>query len=97
MLLARAVAMAIKKDSSLAALQVEMDGSLSGVEDVRRGLNGSHVAHQGGAIVLAELLELLMLLIGEALTLTLVREAWPDAKMEPSADLIANGSTEETP
>ncbi len=83
MLLARAVALAIRKDPSLTPLHVGMDGSLSGVDEVRRGLNGSHVAHHGGAIVLAELLGLLVSFIGESLTLTLVREAWPDASMDP--------------
>jgi hypothetical protein len=106
MLLARAVALAIKKDPSLTPLRVETDGSLTGVEEVRRGLNGSHPAHRGGEIVLAELLGLLVCFIGESLTLTLVRQAWPGASTdlvaEPIADPIATeevatGSTRETP
>jgi hypothetical protein len=93
MLLARAVALAMKKDSSLTPLHVGIDGSLTGVDEVRRGLNGSHVAHHGGAIVLAELLGLLVSFIGESLTLTLVREAWPDASIDPNA----TDSTKEIP
>jgi hypothetical protein len=85
MLLARAVALAMKKDPSLSPLHVGVDGSLTGVDEVRRGLNGSHVEHHGGAIVLTELLGLLVSFIGESLTLTLVREAWPDASMDPTA------------
>lgn len=92
-LLARSVALALKKDPSLLPLHVEMDGSLTGVNEVRRGLNGSHVAHQGGAIVLAELLGLLVSFIGESLTLTLVREAWPNVSTDPTAA----DSTKETP
>lgn len=84
-LLGRAIALAIKEDQSLAPLHVGMDGSLIGVEEVRRGLNGSHVEHHGGLIVLAELLGLLVSFIGESLTLTLVREAWPDASFDPTA------------
>lgn len=34
--------------------------------------------------MLAELLGLLVSFIGESLTLTLVREAWPDASMDPT-------------
>jgi hypothetical protein len=93
MLLARAVALAIKKDPSLTPLHVGMDGALTGVDEVRRGLNGSHVEHHGGAIVLAELLGLLVSFIGESLTLTLVREAWPSASMDPTA----TDSTKESP
>ena len=93
MLLARAVALAINKDPSLKPLRVEINGSLTGVDEVRRGLNGSHVAHHGGSIVLAELLGLLVSFIGESLTLTLVREAWPDASMDPPA----TDSTKEIP
>jgi hypothetical protein len=106
MLLARAVALAIKKDPSLTPLRVETDGSLTGVEEVRRGLNGFHLAHRGGEIVLAELLGLLVCFVGESLTLTLVRQAWPGASTdlvaEPTADPIATeevatDSTRETP
>jgi hypothetical protein len=93
MLLARALALAIKKDPSLIPLHLGIDGCLTGVDEVRRGLNGSHVEHHGGAIVLAELLGLLVSFIGESLTLTLVREAWPTASMDPTA----TDSTKESP
>jgi hypothetical protein len=98
MLLARALALAVKRDPALKPLRVEMNGSLTGVEDVRRELNGSNIARpraphsggahsgrarSGGAIVLAELLGLLVSFVGESLTLTLVREAWPNASMNP--------------
>jgi hypothetical protein len=84
MLISRAIALATQKDPSLQPLAVGSDGSLTGVDEVKRGLNGSHVAHHGGAIVLAELLGLLVSFIGESLTLTLVREAWPSASMDPT-------------
>ena len=87
MLLSRAVALASQQDSSLASLRVETDGSLSGVDAVRRASNGTHPdhpAHHGGEIVLAELLGLLVSFLGESLTLTLIRGAWPDARLEPN-------------
>jgi hypothetical protein len=96
-LLGRAVALAIVKDPSLKPLGVGIDGSLTGVDEVRRGLNGSHVAHHGGEIVLAELLGLLVSFIGEPLTLTLVREAWPNASMDPVANPTAPASSKEIP
>jgi hypothetical protein len=43
--------------------------------------------------VLAELLGLLVSFIGESLTLTLVREAWPNVSTDPTAA----DSTKETP
>jgi hypothetical protein len=93
MLLARAVALAMKQDLSLTPLRVGNDGSLSGIEEVREGLNGSHPEHKGGAIVMAELLGLLVSFIGLSLTLTLVCEAWPDAKL----DMSMTDSTKEIP
>jgi hypothetical protein len=93
MLLARAVALAMQKDPSLIPLRVGKDGTLTGIEAVREGLNGSHPAHEGGAIVVTELLGLLVSFIGGSLTLTLVREAWPDAWL----DLTVTDSAKETP
>jgi hypothetical protein len=90
------VALAVRKDPSLAPLRVQIGGLLTGVDEVRRGLNGSHVAHHGGAIVLVELLGLLVSFIGESLTLTLVREAWPNASINPAADPAATDSTPES-
>jgi hypothetical protein len=93
MLLARALALATRKDPSLTPLRAGNDGSLTGIDEFRQGLNGSHLGHRGGELVLTELLGLLVSFIGESLTLTLVREAWPDA----SLDLAVTDSTEEIP
>jgi len=95
-LLARAVALASKRDPSLMHLRVEADGTLTGLDEVRRALNGNHPKHppkdHGGAIILAELLGLLISFVGELLTLTLVREAWPDAELDRNMN-----TTEEKP
>ena len=40
------------------------------------------VAGQAGAGLVAQLLELLTTFIGEALTLRLIRDSWPDASMD---------------
>jgi hypothetical protein len=81
-LLARAVALASKRDPSLMHLRVENDGSLTGLDQLPRALNGNALKHHGGAIILTELLGLLISFVGESLTLTLVREAWPDAELD---------------
>jgi hypothetical protein len=91
MLLARAVALAAKRDASLVHLRVEIDGSLSGLDEVRLALNGNHskqhARDHGGTIILAELLGLLISFVGESLTLTLVREAWPDADLDRNMNI----------
>jgi hypothetical protein len=92
MLLARAVALASKKEISLVHLRVEIDGSLSGLDEVRRAAsngNGSeqHARDHGGAIILAELLGLLISFVGESLALALVREAWPDAHLDRNTNI----------
>ena len=92
MLLARAVALASKRDASLSPIRVDNDGALAGLAEVRQGSNGNTSALHGGAIILAELLCLLVSFIGESLMLTLVREAWPNADFDPSLPL-----TEEKP
>jgi hypothetical protein len=77
-LMSRALALAKDEVSSLAAVQVRADGSLEGLDaagpDRDAGAGG-----EGGVVVVAQLLGLLVTFIGEPLTLRLVRDAWPDA------------------
>jgi hypothetical protein len=75
-LLTRALALAKAQEPSLAGLQVLEDGSLAGFEKV--GAEKSKGA-AGGQVLVAQLLDLLIVFIGEPLTLQLVRSAWPDA------------------
>lgn len=82
MLLSRAMALAMQKDPSLTPLRVGNDGTLAGIDAVRETLNGSRSAHERGVIVVTELLGLLVSFIGGSLTLTLVREVWPDAWLD---------------
>jgi len=72
-LLARALSLAKTHSLALGSVQVRSDGSLTGLERLSNG-NADEV----GAAVIAKLLELLMNFIGEALTLSLLQEGWPD-------------------
>ena len=88
-LLSRALALAKRQVPSLEGLRVEPDGSLAGFNETRQELPPAEGAPQGGVLLLAELLGLLVSLIGEPLTFSLVREAWPDrslGSMTPSAE-----------
>jgi hypothetical protein len=73
-LLARALTLAKAQAPGLSTLQIEPDGSLAGFGDVS---NQDQVA-EAGVMLVAELLRLLVTFIGERLTLTLLRDAWPD-------------------
>jgi hypothetical protein len=73
-LLSRAVAMAKAEAPALGPVQVLPDGSLEGF-----GGGDPNQEAEGGAVVVARLLGLLVTFIGEPLTLRLVGDAWPDA------------------
>jgi hypothetical protein len=59
-------------------VQVRADGSLDGPAGDGHG-PGAGAGGVGGAVVVAHLLGLLVTLVGEPLTLSLVRDVWPDA------------------
>jgi hypothetical protein len=75
-LLARALAMARAEVPALEAVQVRPDGSLVGFDGIGQG----HAA-EAGVVLAAHLLGLLEAFIGEALTLRLVRDAWPNVSV----------------
>lgn len=78
-LLSRALTLAKAEVPSLNMVSVRADGSLEGFE----GIEASEaVAGQAGAGLVAQLLELLTTFIGEALTLRLIRDSWPDASTD---------------
>lgn len=84
-LMSRALTMAKAEAPSLDRIQVLPDGSLEGFDGMERSEEEG-----GGVIVVAQLLGLLVTLIGEPLTLRLVRDAWPNALVpgmdEPSGE-----------
>jgi hypothetical protein len=64
-------------------VQVAEGGSLQGLGefepqiDMDKDLSGEFPAGDGGIVLIARLLGLLLIFLGEALTLSLLRNAWP--------------------
>ena len=61
----------------LGAVQVKADGSLEGLEELNAQRNPDEL-FEGGVVLVAQLLGLLVAFIGENLTLRLVREVCPE-------------------
>jgi hypothetical protein len=70
-LLSRALALARAEAPTLSAVQVAADGSLQGLDELGRKIDKDQV-REGGAILIAQLLGLLLTFIGEAMTSRLV-------------------------
>ena len=90
-LLSRALTLSKAEVPSLNIVQISSDGSLEGFDGIE-GSEATGAATQAGIFLVAHLLELLVTFIGAPLTLSLVRDKWPDASMD-GADL----RTEENP
>ena len=73
-LLSRALAVAKVKAPALASLQVNLNGTLDGFDDLAVDDDA-----EAGVALLSELLGLLVTFIGETLTMQILRDAWPDA------------------
>ena len=80
-LISRALALAKKEAPSPGEVQVKEDGSLEWIRAVKPQ-QGVDEASKGGAVLVAQLLGLLFTFIGQALTLRLVRDLWPDAPFD---------------
>ena len=84
----RALTQAKSEAPSLWAARVAADGSLQGLGefkpqiDMDKDLAGELHAGDGGIVLIARLLRLLLVFLGEALTLSLLRNAWPDATFD---------------
>ncbi|HTX34019.1 MAG TPA: hypothetical protein VME43_03325 [Bryobacteraceae bacterium] len=72
-LLHRALALSKAQVPGLSKLSVRPDGSLEGLNELH-----DDDAAQAGAMLIAELIELLTTFIGEHLTLILIHDVWPD-------------------
>jgi hypothetical protein len=79
-LAARALTLARAEAPELSAVQITADGSLQGLGKFTQIDNDK--ASDGGTILIAQLLGLLFIFIGEALTLQLVQDVWPKGKHE---------------
>jgi len=73
-LLARALTLAKTHAPGIGAIQVKPDGSLEGLSELH---DDGEVA-EAGVLLIAQLLGLLVLFIGENLVLRLVLDVWPD-------------------
>lgn len=82
-LVGRAIALAKAEAPWLGELKIKADGTLEGVAHVRRQLERESFL-EGQVIVLAHLLDLLLVFIGNKLTLQLVRQIWPEASLKDS-------------
>ena len=80
-LLSRALTLARAEAPSLSAVQVAADGSLKGLDELEPQIDKGQ-ARDGGAILIAQLIGLLLTFIGEGLTLRLVQDVWPEASFE---------------
>jgi len=84
-LASRALTLARPEVPSLSAAQVAADGSLEGLGDIKAQFDmGKDSATNGEIILIARLLGLLRLFLGEALTLSLLRSTWPGEVFEDS-------------
>jgi hypothetical protein len=82
-LASRALALASSEAPSLSAARISEDGTLEGLAefepqiDIERVRAGEFPAGKEGTALIAGLLSLLHIFLGEALTLSLLRHAWP--------------------
>jgi hypothetical protein len=74
-LLSRALALARAEVSRMRAVNVKADGSLDGLDELAQ-VDPEEIA-EGGVVLIAQLLGLLVAFIGEKLTLQMMREVWP--------------------
>ena len=75
----RALMQAQSEAPRLWAVQITKDGTLQGFDEFEPQIdNDIDIASEEGAILIARLLNLLYIFLGQALTLSLLRTAWPD-------------------
>ena len=92
-LASRALTQAKSEAPGLWAVQVDADGVLQGLGEFKPQQvefepqlgSAKDQASEGGAILIARLLGLLHMFLGEALTLSLLRNAWPGATFNDRA------------
>jgi hypothetical protein len=74
----RALTLARPGTPSLNAVSITEDGSLQGLGEIENQFDiDKDQAGEGGIVLIARLLGLLRIFLGEALTLSLLRNAWP--------------------
>ncbi|HMH13481.1 MAG TPA: hypothetical protein VK578_10260 [Edaphobacter sp.] len=84
----RALTQAKSEAPDLWAVQVAADGSLRALgefkpeSDIDKNKAGDDQVGEGGVTLIARLLGLLLVFLGETLTLRLLQDAWPDAAFD---------------
>jgi hypothetical protein len=76
-LFSRALVLALPQAPWLTALEINADGSLTGLERVSAGLSRAELS-RGEVALVSQLLGLLETFIGRTLTVGLIQDAWPD-------------------
>ncbi len=85
-LLTRALSLARAEEPALSAVQIKPDGSLEGLDQ----LADRDQSADAGVILIATLLGLLVVFIGESLTLKFVCDVWPDFSVIDTEPLEKN-------
>ena len=79
----RALTLARLQVPSLRAVQVAADGKLQGISELETPMKADEDRpDEEGVILISSLLGLLLMFLGEALTMNLVRNVWPDAAFD---------------
>jgi hypothetical protein len=79
----RALMQSKSETQHLWAVQIAADGSLEGLGDLKSQIDDDmDLPGEEGTILIARLLNLLHIFLGEALTLSLLRDAWPGATFD---------------
>ena len=84
-LLSRSLTLAKAKVAALCVVQIKPDGSLEGLDSI-----SDEDRTEAGAVLIAHLMALLVLFIGEPLTLKIVHDAWPDLPVSERTTLETN-------
>jgi hypothetical protein len=88
LLASRALALARSEAPSLKEARVTWDGELQGLGEMKHPIGmdkdpaGEYPAGQAGIILIARLLGLLHIFLGEALTLSVLRVTWPGSALD---------------
>jgi hypothetical protein len=80
-LLSRALALASAEVPSLQSVTIGKDGRLEGFEQLAADAGTGALEGDAAVAITAHLLYLLVIFIGQPLTLSLVREAWPELSL----------------
>lgn len=79
----RALTLASLQIPSLRAVQVAADGRLQEISEIDSSHKADEIwTDENGIIFISGLVELLLMFLGEALTMNLIRNVWPDAAFD---------------